>query len=103
MLRKPILNFEYLEKLVREGESILLEFKPENDVEEKGNENRILRGVVALANTRGGNLVIGVEKRGNTHKIVGISLTQDYILNWLSGLINSYVDPPRFIFQCIRN
>ena len=63
MLRKQISNFEYLENLIREGESIILEFKPENDVEEKGYENRILRGVVALANTRGGNLVIGARAR----------------------------------------
>lgn len=99
MLRKQISNFEYLENLIREGESIILEFKPENDVEEKGYENRILRGVVALANTRGGNLVIGVEKRGNKHKIAGTLYTQDYILNWISALINSYVDPPDLSFN----
>jgi len=98
-LSQQISDFGHLENLVREGESIVLEFKPENDVNEKGNENRILRGVVALANTRGGNLVIGIEKIGDKHEIVGTSSNQDFILNWLSQLINSYVDPPDLIFN----
>jgi len=99
MLKKQILDFEHLKNLVHEGESIVLEFKPEKDVKLKGYKNRILRGIVALANARGGNLVIGVEKIGTKHKIVGTSLTQDYILNWLSELINSYVDPPDLSFN----
>jgi hypothetical protein len=94
-----ISSFEELEKLVRDGESQVLEFKPENEVEVKGNDNRILRGVVALANARGGNLVIGVIKEGNAHKITGTKYAQDYVLNWISSLVKSFVDPPDLRFS----
>lgn len=97
-MREKIQNFQHLESLVDVGESIILEFKSENVVEDKGNENPILRGTVALANTRGGNLVIGVEKRGEKHEIVGTSYNQDFIQNHISQLIDSYVDPPNLPF-----
>ncbi len=95
---EQISNFKQLEQLVKDGESQILEFKLDNYARELGHKNPILRGVVALANTRGGNLVIGIRKGEDIHQIVGMEFTQDYIVNWFSQLVNSYVDPPDISF-----
>ena len=72
-----MISYTELERLSKIGESEKLEFKPSTFPDKPGSENPVLKGIVALANTRGGTLIIGVEKQGDDYIILGHDESQD--------------------------
>lgn len=95
------LTFEELERRlsVGLGEDESLEFKPHLFENLKGIKNPILKGVVALANARGGNLVIGVEQKKGTWVICGTSHNEEDVKNWFSQIVYEYVEPDGLPFR----
>ena len=73
-----------LKNLVKKGEGLCLEFKKKADHPEK-----IVRELVAFANTQGGFLLVGVEDNGN---ISGLKFPEDeqYVIE---AALSKYVKP----------
>jgi predicted HTH transcriptional regulator len=84
------------------GEDETLEFKPHLFKSRRGFKNPVLRGVVALANASGGNLIIGLEQKNAKWDICGTSLDEEYVRNWLSQVIYDYVEPDGLPFKVYR-
>ena len=95
------LAFEELERRLNVGlgEDENLEFKPHVFESLKGIRNPILKGVVALANARGGNLVIGVEQKKGTWVICGTTHNEEDVKNWFSHIVYEYVEPDGLPFR----
>jgi len=89
------LTFEELERRlsIGLGEDEGLELKPHLFENLKGIENPVLRGVVGLANSYGGNLVIGVEQKNEAWVIHGIAHNEEHVKNWFSQIVYEYVEP----------
>ncbi len=85
------------------GETERLEFKSDM-YQSKGIENPILRGIVALANTQGGNLIIGLKKNEETnkHDIIGCSESVEDVKNKLHSWLHDYIDPPNLEYDVYR-
>jgi len=81
------------------GEDESLEFKPHLFENKKGIKNPILKGVVALANTQGGDLIIGVKRQDRDWIICGSSLDREHINNWFSQIVYEYVEPDGLSFE----
>ena len=83
------------------GEDERLEFKPDLFQNKKGINNPILKGIVALANTQGGNLVIGIKQEKEKWIITGTKYDEEYVKNWLSQIVYEYVEPgpDRLLFR----
>ncbi|WP_338877139.1 ATP-binding protein [Spirosoma sp. SC4-14] len=83
-MNPSVMDYQALKNLVRRGEGSNLEFKLKTNHPEK-----IIRGVVAFANTTGGILLIGV---GDDKKIVGLKYADEdeYLL---VRAINKYCFP----------
>lgn len=102
---KVLVKLSY-DDLVREkdiGETERLEFKS-NMYQSKGIENPVLKGIVALANTQGGNLIIGLRKnkKTNKHEIIGCSENVDDVKNKLHSWLHFYIDPPNLEYDVYR-
>ncbi|MGB3849435.1 MAG: ATP-binding protein [Tunicatimonas sp.] len=54
------MTLQEIQRLVRRGEGVQIEFK-----RKVAHPNKIIREIVAFANTRGGSLLIGVDDNGN--------------------------------------
>jgi hypothetical protein len=95
------LTFEELERRLSAGlgEDESLEFKPHLFESQKGIKNPILKGVVALANSQGGNLVIGVEQRKGAWVICGTTHNEEDVKNWFSQIVYEYVEPDGLPFR----
>lgn len=89
------LKFGELERRLNAGlgEDETLELKPHLFENKKGFRNDVLKSVVALANARGGNLVIGVEQEKGNWAISGTNYHEEYVRNWLSQVVYEYVEP----------
>jgi hypothetical protein len=85
------------------GESERLEFKSDM-YQSKGIKNPVLKGIVALANTQGGNLIIGLSKNEKTkkHDIIGCSESVDDVKNKLHSWLHFYIDPPNLEYDVYR-
>lgn len=83
-MNPSVMDYQALKNLVKRGESSSLEFKLKTNHPEK-----IIRGVVAFANTNGGIMLIGV---GDDKKIVGLKYADEdeYLL---VRAINKYCFP----------
>jgi len=94
-------TFKQLERRLKMklGEDESLEFKPHLFENKKGIKNPILRGVVALANAYGGNLIIGVKCQNRDWIICGASHDREYVSNWLSQIMYEYVEPDGLSFE----
>lgn len=82
------LSYADLEKAKKQSETEMLEFKSEMFKSLKGIANPVLKGVVALANTHGGNLVVGLkyDEMTKEHKIIGydeLEFVKSMLHNWL--------------------
>jgi len=95
------LTFEEIERRLNAGlgEDEALEFKPHLFENLKGIENPILKGVVGLANARGGNLIIGVEQKNGTWNICGTTYNEEHVKDWLSQIAYEYVEPDGLPFR----
>ena len=95
------LSFEGLERRLNVGlgEDESLEFKPHLFESLRGIKNPILKGVVALANARGGNLIIGVEQKEKEWVICGTTHDEEDVKNWFSQLVYEYVEPDGLPFK----
>jgi hypothetical protein len=93
-------SFEQLQSRLNRklGEEESLEFKPRLFTKHHGSSNDVLRGVVALANAQGGNLIIGLRQEIDTWEIIGTSESQDVVHNWLTNIIFEYVEPDGLSF-----
>jgi len=65
-----------IKELIKTGESETLDFK-ENFMKE------VIETVVAFANNRGGQILIGVDDRGN---VKGVSISRETTKNWINGI-----------------
>jgi hypothetical protein len=98
MLPKALEQIDYaaLQALIgRARESKTLEFKREIPKGDKG-KVKVLAGVTALANTLGGDFVIGVTERdGVADKVDGIApeLGCDGFKQWLNNILRDSVEP----------
>ena len=101
MAKMGRISFEQLDRRLKMkiGEDESLEFKPHLFENKKGIKNPILKGVVALANAHGGNLIIGVEQKKKEWIIRGTSLDEEYVDNWLSTIVYDYVEPDGLSFE----
>src|SRR4030042_6804126 len=79
------MNQEDIHNLIKQGEGTTIEFK-----ENFGKEAIETAG--ALANTQGGHILIGVDKKGI---IKGVTLTNETLKNWGNHI--SQVSQPMFI------
>jgi predicted HTH transcriptional regulator len=69
-------TFEQIQRRLRMklGENESLEFKTGIFENKKGIENPLLKTVAALANTQGGNLIIGIKRQNQDWIIFGTNL-----------------------------
>jgi len=67
-----------LKKLIRKGESNLLEFKAHFS-------NEAIETIAAFSNTRGGTLLVGVSDEGN---IPGLNLNKESVQQWVNEIKN---------------
>lgn len=74
-----------IEGTLREGESI--QIKPRLL---RGNEDQLARLLVALSNTSGGCLIIGVQDKGNRFDIIGVPETRNEIKAYFDTTIYKY-------------
>ena len=95
------LEFRELERRLNAGlgEDETLELKPQLFENKKGFRNDILKGVVALANARGGHLIIGVEQEKGNWVICGTNYDEEHVRNWLSQIVYEYVEPDNLPFK----
>jgi len=95
------LEFRELERRLNAGlgEDETLELKPQLFENKKGFKNDILKGVVALANARGGHLVIGVEQEKGNWVISSTNYDEEHVRNWLSQIVYEYVEPDNLPFK----
>lgn len=78
-------TLQYLRELIAQGEGEMLEFKKRTT-----HPSRISRTLVSLANTRGGQVLVGVDDDG---RLVGVRDAEEerFLLRQAAG---QYVDPP---------
>ena len=74
-----------IEGTLREGDTI--QFKPELL---RGNEDQLARLLVAISNTYGGYLIIGVKEKGNSCEIIGLRETKKELEDYLETTIYKY-------------
>lgn len=74
-----------IEGTLREGDTI--QIKPRLL---RGNEDQLARMLVALSNTYGGYLIIGVQEKGNNCEIIGVSETKKGLTNFFDTTIYKY-------------
>jgi hypothetical protein len=94
-------TFEQIQKRLKMklGEDESLEFKTGIFENKKGIENPILKTIAALANTHGGNLIIGIKRQNQDWIICGTSLDQECVSNWLDQIMYEYVEPDGLSFE----
>ncbi len=78
------MDIREIKRLIKDGENEVTEFKKKANFPEK-----IVKEIVAFANTRGGNLLIGVEDDGN---ITGTKTTEEDLFV-LENAISKYCRP----------
>jgi predicted HTH transcriptional regulator len=78
------MNFREIKRLIKDGENEVTEFKKKANFPEK-----IVKEIVAFANTRGGNLLIGVEDDG---RITGTKTAEEDLFV-LENAISKYCRP----------
>ena len=76
---------QYLQELVKKGESENIEFK-----ESLGELRQIIETVVAFANKNGGKILVGVRDDGS---IVGVKIGKGRLENLANNIVNS-IEPP---------
>jgi predicted HTH transcriptional regulator len=86
------LNYAAVKTKLNLSETNNLEFKP-NFSKGDAVEAKIFDTIIAMANTTGGNIVVGVSEE-NPRKIVGASHSVIDLENRISQWIKEYVDPP---------
>jgi predicted HTH transcriptional regulator len=93
------LKLEYTDVLTRLNwsESNDLEFKPDFVKDDKV-ESKIFDTLIAMSNTKGGNIVIGLsEPQNSPREIKGTNRSEIEIGDRLSHMIKEYVDPPTLV------
>lgn len=86
------LDYAAIKMKLNASETNTLEFKPDFSDGDPV-ETKIFDTIVAMANTNGGNIIVGVSE-GKTRQIMGTRYSEISLENRISQWIQDYVDPP---------
>lgn len=87
------MNDETLEQTLRLGEDSVTEFKGVNKSNYKADRSDLAKAITALANTRGGHLLLGVEDDG-TPTGVGTVEQADELMRHVTQVCHELIEPP---------
>ncbi len=87
------MNEEILEQILRLGEDSVTEFKGVIKTHYKVDRSDTAKAITALANTRGGHLLVGVEDDG-TPTGVGTVEQADDLMRQITQICHEHIEPP---------